>query len=218
MFKSIPGTTEILADDLAELCKLDEEYLRAAISSPSSGPSKLRAALIADAKTLQWHHAREEFAAKELFDRIPEVKGAMAQSDTPGERVWCIWTRTYGNEQAGNTLNVLRLVIEGEEDLMRQASKVDEDKPSFLALARKKAEATMLVLQAAQHEAAKWGMKDVQIWNPSELCVAAAEGIKPSVKVIHREEESIASLRWHGAEVAGDVEVEWVGNEKYGWC
>ena len=188
------------------------------MSSPSREPSKLRVALIPDAQTIQWHHAREEFVAKELFDRTPEVKGAMAQTETPGERVWCIWTRIYGNEHDGNTLNILRIVIEGEAELIRQVSEVDEENTHLVPLLRKKAEATALVLQAAQHEAAKWGMKDVQIWNPSEMCIEAAEQIKPNVKVIHRDEESIASLRWHGPEVGEGVEVEWIRNEKYGWC
>ena len=218
MFKPIPRTTEILADDLAELCKLDEEYIRAELSSPSWGPPKFRVALMPDAQTLQWHHAREEFAAKELFDREPKVKGAMAKSDTPGERVWCIWTRTYGTEDAGNTLNILRLVIEGEEDFRKQTAEADKDNTSIASQLRKKTEATALVLRAAQHEAAKWGMKDVQIWNPSELCIVAVQQIEPNAKVIHRDEDSIASLRWHGADLGDGVEVDWVGNEKYGWC
>ncbi len=215
----IPDTTAIRAPDLAELCRLDEESIRAKLSSAAEGPSKVRVALIPDAQTMQWHHAREEFAAKEMFGRTPDVKGAMAQDESSGERVWCIWTRTYGNDRAGNTLNILRLVTEGvEEDLMRQgppaANNAEPPNPST----KQKIHATSLVLQAAQHEAAKWGMKDVQLWNPTHLCVLAAQQIKQGITVVHRDEESIASLRWHGEEVPEGWEVEWVGNEKFGWC
>lgn len=215
----IPDTTALRADDLPELCRLDEEYMRAKMSKPGEGSSKVRIAMIPDAQTMQWHHAREEFAAKELFGRTPDVKGAMAQDKNTGERVWCIWTRTYGSDRDGNTLNILRLVTEGSEDLMRQdhPSESNGNKTHDPSI-EKKIHATSLVLQAAQHEAAKWGMKEVQLWSPTRLCVLAAQQIKSEIKVIDRDEESIASLRWHGAELGKGVEVEWVGNEKYGWC
>ncbi len=217
----VRDTTAIRAHDLPELCRLDEEYMRAKMLGPVNGSSKVRVALIPDAQTMQWHHAREEFAAKELFGRKPDVKGAMAQDKNTDERVWCIWTRTYGNDRDGNTLNILRLVTEGSEDLMRQDPQSESNNDETLDPATKrkrKIHATSLVLQAAQHEAAKWGMKEVQLWNPTPLCVLAAQQIKPGTEVIHRDEESIASLRWHGAELGKGSEVEWVGNEKYGWC
>ncbi len=220
MSQPLPGTTAILAHDISNLCNLDESYIRAKLSqAPAKDSPETRVALIPDAHTIQWHHAREEFAADELFDRHPEVKGAMADSRTPGGRVWCIWTRTYGTDTAGNTLNILRLVIEGEDDIIRQAAEPEEEDDEGLdALAQKKMRATMLVLQAAQHEAAKWGMRDVQVWNPTQCCVAAAMEIRPNIKVVEREEESIASLRWHGLDLGEEGEVEWIGNEKYGWC
>ncbi len=219
MSRPIGDTTVIGAHDLSELCRLDEEYMRAKMLSPVDKSSRVRVALIPDAQTMQWHHAREEFAAKELFGRTPNVKGAMTQDKNTGERVWCIWTRTYGNDRDGNTLNILRLVIEGFEDLMRQDPQSRSNNNETLDPAIEiKMHATFLVLQAAQHEAAKWGMKEVQLWSPTPLCVLAAQQIKPGIKVIHRDEESIASLRWHGAELRKGFEVEWVGNETYGWC
>jgi len=41
--------------------------------------------------------------------------------------------------------------------------------------------------------------------------------------VVHRDEESIASLMWYAASPSPDAgrvadQVEWVCNEKYGWC
>lgn len=218
----IRDTTAIRAHDLPKLCRLDEEYMRAEMLGPIDGSSKVRVALIPDAQTMQWHHAREEFTAKELFGRTPDTKGAMAQTQNTGDRVWCIWTRTYGNDRDGNTLNILRLVTEGSEDLtMHQDPRSESnnnDEKTLGPATKSKIHATSLILQAAQHEAAKWGMRDVQLWNPPPLCVLAARQIKPGTEVVHRDEESIASLRWHAKELGEGGEVEWVGNEKYGWC
>jgi hypothetical protein len=35
---------------------------------------------------------------------------------------------------------------------------------------------------------------------------------------VEREEESIASLMWYGEGSGASDDIEWVGNEKYGWC
>lgn len=99
------------AEDLAELCKADELALKAKLESPIADPSRVRVALIPDANTIQWHHAREEFLAQKLLGRWPDIKGAIAERSA-GERVWGIWTRTFSSEE--NTLNILRLVIEDE--------------------------------------------------------------------------------------------------------
>ena len=218
MTKPFPETTLIRADDLAELCRLNEEYMKADMKELTGGSSNTRVALIPDAQTMQWHHAREEFAAKEMYNRTPDIKGIMVQGEDPGERVWCIWTRTYGTIQSENTLNILRFVIEGVTETVKQGSDVENTEAALDALSEKKVQAATLVFKAAQHEAAKWGMRSVQVWNPTHLCVLAAQRIRPKIKVIHRDEESITSLRWHGEELGEGVEVEWVGNEMYGWC
>jgi len=201
----------LLAHDLPELCSLDEQWLRKTISQPTS-PSSIRIALIPDIKTMQWHHAREEFAGKEMLNRNPTTKGAYARTPT-GEQTWCIWTRTFGSEADGNTLNILRFVIECE-----QLARPNENDPIVLEpLDQAKVQAAAAVLRAAQIEAAEWDMKDVQIWNPTPLTILAAKEVEPNSQVIHRDEESIASLRWHGVD-ADRSKVQWVGNEKYGWC
>ena len=218
MSQPIAGTLAIRADNLAELCKLDEDYMKADMTNVVDGSANLRVALTPDVQTMQWHHAREEFAAKELYGRTPAVKGAMVHGENPGERVWCIWTRTYGTEQKENVLNILRLVIEGVTETVRQGSETEGTDETLDILSEKKVQAVTLVLRAAKHEAAKWGMRAVQLWNPTHLCVLAAQRIKPSIKILHRDEESIASLRWHGADLDDGVKVDWIGNEKYGWC
>ena len=157
---------------------------------------------------MRWHHAREEFAAKETLGRLPDVKGAIVHSNV-AEPTWCIWTRTFGSTEEGNTLHILRLVGEGE-DMPDMIIKEGE--------ARTRIKAVASVLQAAQKEAAKWGRTNVQIWNPSTLVTLAAKELLPSAKVVDRDEDSITSLMWYGPGSGTADEVDWLGNERYGWC
>lgn len=205
-----------MAKDLAELCRRDEEMLKKSMAEKTSGPAKMRTALIPDVSTMQWHHAREEFVAQELLGRNPQVKGAYTQS-AGGSRVWCIWSRFYGNKSDGNTLYILRLAIEDESLLASTSSDARGDHTSSVSSDDEKVAAVALLLQAAQLEAGKWEMKDVQVWNPTPLVVLAAQKIEPSAHVVHRDEDSISSLRWH-AGVGDHTKVEWIANEKYGWC
>ena len=203
------------ADDLEELCNLDEQWLRTGIAEDVSD-KKIRVALIPDLKTIQWHHAREEFAGTEMLGRTPDIKGAYINCKD-NSRVWCIWTRTFGSTEAENTLNILRLVIEGEENASRYECDAVSDTRDLKSINHARLNGTAAVLRAAQAEAARWSMKDVQIWNPSLLVVMASQSIEPKTELIHRDNESIASLRWHG-ETCERGNVEWVSNEKYGWC
>jgi len=207
------GARYLHAEDLPELCRLDERWLRGQLEQRQISDSNILVALIPDAKTIRWHHAREEFAGKELLGRDPSFKGAYAKTEA-GEQVWRIWTRTFGSNEAGNTLNILRFVIEGDQVL-----RSDGERPgSRDASQRGRIRAGAAVLRAAQLEAARWKMNDVQLWNPTPMTILAAQEIEPSSQLIHREEESIASLRWHGMNPQDRENLEWVGNEKYGWC
>lgn len=203
----------LYAQDLPALCEQDEHLLRKEIEQRQSSSSSIRVALIPDIETMQWHHAREEFAGKEMLGRDPELKGALARTST-GARVWCIWTRTFGDDQVDNTLNVLRVVTEGDQVLRFE----QEHAPDPDCAEQTIVDALANVFRAAQFEAAQWPIKDIQIWNPTRLTILAAQKLEPASKVVHREKESIASLRWHGANSQDGHEVDWVGNEKYGWC
>ena len=200
----------LYSQDLAELCALDEKLLREKMSKPTPSESKIRVALIPDLNTMAWHHAREDFAAKELLNRIPDIKGAYIKTDS-GDQVWCIWTRMFGPD---NTLHILRLVIEGE----RVAHPGGDESSELNTSDVQRIHAAKAVLQAAQQEAGKWLTKHVEIWNPTPLAVLAGRQIDPEVQVTHREQESIASLRWHGDDPTEHTKVEWLLNEKYGWC
>ncbi|KAL8707582.1 MAG: hypothetical protein Q9220_007423 [cf. Caloplaca sp. 1 TL-2023] len=214
--EGLPVASILQADDLKDLCRSDEVSLRRDMSRPASHDRGIRVALVADIATMQWHHAREEFLAQELFGRRPMSKGAMARTPD-GRRAWCIWTRTFGSSKEEMVLNILRLVVEGEVTFGRQPLDIslpgNTGKPDQAMV-----QAIAAILRAAQHEAADWAMSSVQFWNPSPLSVSGARLINPSVVLTDRDDESIASLRWHGDAPSKDTKIDWVSNEKYAWC
>lgn len=172
---------------------------------------------IPDLQTYQWHHAREEFVAEELLARVPGVKGAIAGTE-PGKRVWCVWTRTFGDNEAGNVLQILRLVIEGEVESRSPNTGFDGKMADLNGSSQEQVLAAASVLHMAQREAAEWTMPQVWLWNPTPWTFLAVRELHPSAQVIDREKESIASLRWHGVEPKDAFHVNWVTNEKYSWC
>ena len=198
------------------MCKDDEIALRNTLAKPQADKTAISVALIPDENVIQWHHAREEFVANELLGRSPEVKGAIVKGEE-GHRVWCLWTRTFGSKQNGNTMNILRLVIEGEVE-QHEYSRPTSCKVRVEESHRWQVLAATSVMQSACFEAAKWGMDEVQLWNPSPLTVAAARNIDPFAEIVERADDSIASLRWHGPELDSTTDIAWIGNEKHGWC
>lgn len=212
---ALSGARPLRAADLDELCSLDEQSLRADMAKDIPH-NKTRVALIPDLKTIQWHHAREEFAGREMLGREPDVKGAYTDCEGTSQ-IWCIWTRTFGSTEAGNTLNILRIFVQGDETTVRYDPKTAAELSDSKRADQAKLRGAAAVLHAAMVEAAKWDMKDIQIWNPSPLIILAARQIEPSTELIPRDYESIASLRWHGVPEER-TKVEWVSNEKFGWC
>ncbi|KAL8769463.1 MAG: hypothetical protein Q9209_004524 [Squamulea sp. 1 TL-2023] len=213
---NLPRASLLAAEDIVNLCRTDEANMRFNIARTTSPNPGIRVALIPDAATMQWHHAREEFLAKVLFGKWPIYKGAKAET-SDGRKAWCMWTRTFGIRQDEKVLNILRLIIEGENDFDQPASNGAieniQDHPEQALV-----KATAAILQAAQVEASAWGMSSIQFWNPSPISVLAARHLDPSVKIIDRHEESLASLRWHGKAMLDGAKIDWVNNEKYGWC
>lgn len=210
-----PVTEALYADDLAELCDVDETLLKSSMENRLSHSSKTQVAFIPDLQTHLWQHAREEFASKELLDKLPDTKGAIATTGQ-GKRVWCTWTRMFGDTEAANILYILRMVIEDEinsknDDAVEQAEIQNKSKRELVL-------ATASILNMARQEATKWKMQSVRMWNPSPLTLLAAQELEPSAKLIDREEESIASLRWYKDTLKAGDEVEWIANEKFGWC
>lgn len=211
----LPETRLLAASDLPSLCARDEALLRRRLAKPTADDATPAVALIPDLATIRWHHAREEFVGHELFGKTPTVKGAVTGS--PGKRVWCYWTRIFTNPAKETpVLHVLRLVVEDEgfEDFGPAPTGAIGKAVGQTATAR----GIAAVLAAARRQAGEWGLRAVVVWNPSATTVAAARGLEEGgVEVVEREVESIASLRWYGLQ-GERVEVEWVANEKFGWC
>jgi hypothetical protein len=212
---SLPEARSLYASDLADLCSIDEKLVRKSMLR-GSGCGQVSVALVPDIATIRWHHSREEFVGKELHGKIPDIKGAIVGTE-PGKRVWCYWNRMFYNPdpQASkeNTLHILRLVIEERGMFTWERASTDADLSQFVP-------AITALFAKAQIEAAEWNMEEVEIWNPTDATVKAAQSLYPEAKVVDRETDSIASLMWYGERINdGPVAdyVDWLGNEKYGW-
>lgn len=205
------GVEQLYDGDLEGLCKLDEQQLRREVGTfPANGPN-MRVAFVPSAETLRWHHSREEFVAKEILGRIPEVKGAVVYTSS-GKKVWCVWTRAFSQKVDESVFYILRLVVEDEGHVNPNSI----GRASAHSVQDDKVEAVEACLRAAQQEAYNWNMSTIDIWNPSDTVVAAAKRILPSVNIINRENESIPCLKLYGS-LAEEGSVEWIANEKFGW-
>ncbi|KAK2009869.1 hypothetical protein LZ32DRAFT_401376 [Colletotrichum eremochloae] len=180
--------------ELAELCAVDERLLRARLARPSD---KTRVSLVPDLDAMLWHLMREDYMTKHIFGKTPTVRGGVVGE--PGARVWAVWTRGYYGglkRPEGNTMHVLRLAIE------------DEASPDGFVQ-----DAVEALLRLARAEAAEWKVNNVELWNPDARVRALVEKAGIPHEFVERETDSIASLMWYG-----EGEVEWVLNEKFGWC
>ncbi|KAB5532769.1 hypothetical protein GE09DRAFT_376730 [Coniochaeta sp. 2T2.1] len=179
----------------AELCAADEELLRKKLPLRARETGRTAVALLPDLDSVLWHLMREDFIAKNVFGKTPAVKGAVYGEK--GKRVWGVWTRAYYGEVG--TLHFLRFVLEDEDG--------DEEE---------NARGVREVVRVAQREAREWKCKEVQSWNPGEKLRAAVRRAGLEVSFVERDAESIASLMWYGE--GRTLDVDWVYNEKFGWC
>ncbi|KAF4810072.1 Lysine acetyltransferase [Colletotrichum siamense] len=182
--------------ELAELSHVDEKLLRARLSKESKG-SKTRVSLLPDIDAILWHLMREDFMTKHIFGKTPTVRGAVVGER--GERVWAVWTRGYYGglkKPEGNTMHILRLVM---ENVNSSDAYVQEAIHELLTLARA--------------EAAEWKSNNIELWNPDSRVRGLIEKAGIPHEFVERETDSIASLMFYG-----DGDVEWVLNEKFGWC
>lgn len=201
---SLVGIRFIVEEDLGQLCKDDEAMIRRAMTSSAS--SQIRMMIVPDLDHMLWHHRKEEFACDKIFGKQPRFKGAV--TGEPNDRIWVIWThRYYGhphNNPLDNTLYILRVVIESQSaDLEQREHQVEQMRA---------------ILWAAQDEAAEWQLRSVKLWDPGYLLQDIVERTSIQHRRVEREDESIASLMWFGEGSGKDNMVEWLGNEKYGWC
>lgn len=211
-------TAELRTEDLEQLCKTDQELIRRQMKREST-EGRLQVMLVPDHDHMLWHHRKEEFVCEKLFGRKPTAKGAVA--GVPGRRIWAIWThRFYSNPAAAspdNTLYILRLVVEDQEptenDLLGPKDSSTETRRSENLTSSLRA-----VLQRAQAEAAHWGLGKVCMWHPTPLVLDLIQQTGLLHRVVERTDEGIASLLWFDEGSGREDTVQWIGNEKYGWC
>ena len=200
---------QLLSGDLARLCEEDEAMIRNEMTTTSSH-RKTRMMLVPDHDHMLWHHKKEEFVCDKLFGKQPEIKGAIVGQ--PGHRMWAIWThRFYGDPDCAsseNTLYILRLVIENQATANTCNSEQCDSQ----------VEQMRIILQTAQTEAAEWKLHRVMMWDPTPLVLKLVERTGIQHRRIEREHEGIASLLWYGEGNGKEDTLEWLGNEKYGWC
>ena len=205
-----PKATHLFSEDIQRLCEKDEAMIRKELTSTLPN-GKIRLILVPDLNHMLWHHSKEDFVCQKLFGKQPQIKGAVVGQ--PGNRIWAIWThRFYGDLKSAsseNTLYILRLVIENPA----APTTLDADQQEIMEV-----EYMRQILQAAQDEAFQWNMHRVVMWGPAALVLRLVNGGGIQYRKVSRDHEGIASLLWYGEGSGKEDSLEWLGNEKYGWC
>ncbi|KAM5476950.1 hypothetical protein MauCBS54593_000221 [Microsporum audouinii] len=167
----------------------------------ASKGSKAVVAFPPDFAHMSWHWARDEFYSRILRPEKGEilVKGAAV----PSRNVFMTWNRKYGATQKDSTLYILRTQYE---------------EPASAAERQATVEALAAVLQRARAEAQEWNVDHVEIWNPSALVKEAILTADSKAVEVHREKDSIPCLKWDGSKYEYGDNVDWMWNERYGWC
>ncbi|CAE7185872.1 hypothetical protein P3342_008449 [Pyrenophora teres f. teres] len=207
----------VIEEDLEGLCRRDEVLVRSRMAVPTK-ETKTRFTVIPDLDHMSWHMAKDTFACNHLFGKLPTTKGAIA--GPPGNQMWVYWEHRYYSrhdvEPKNNALYILRLVLEVDETATRLPS--DASKRPAADVYEEQVASLKAIVQAAQAEASEWKLDVVKLWDPSPLVseLLARTGIKHTV--VERQEGSIASLLWYGADgsITKDAPL-WVNNEHYAW-
>ncbi|KAG6039383.1 hypothetical protein E4U41_002746 [Claviceps citrina] len=197
--------TLITSDNLATIAELDEQTLRDKLARPPPpGPDTVRAAILPDLATYEWHFARAATLTTRLFDgRSPTVHGALytppRRSRSRSSRAWMLWTPAPDKQ----TLQILRFALEDAS----AATTSDDDLSAAL-------HALMAVAQA---QAREWLCSKMDLWSPDARTQdVARQSTSLRSELVVRETACIASMRWFGEGSISDV--EWVDCDKYGWC
>lgn len=198
--KELPQVDDLFTKDLQDLpaAQIVEEAI---CSQSEERPDVPFVAFKPDLDHFAWHHAREEFVSEQLGLSFPEIKGAIHRST--GMAI--IWARVFAAKQRNWQLHILHMVIPREIKTSTEGLRV-----------------LSALLLRAQLEAGEWNLEGgVELWDPSELIVAAAQSLRidvhDKVEVISRDQEHVCSLRWISAGNSVD-EVVWDYNQKYAWC
>jgi hypothetical protein len=212
----LSSAKRVMDEDLEELCRRDEALVRRQMSEPSEEVD-VRFCVVPDLDHMKWHHAKEDFATKYLFEKTPETRGVIVGE--PGNQMWATWTRRYYSrhdiEDAKNVLYILRLVMESDGTARRLPKHAAVNKDTQR---RDKVQHLRAILEAAQAEAAEWHLDVVQLWDPSPLVLDLLPDTGIEYEVVERQNESIASLFWYNESgQKADTLPLWVNNEHYAW-
>lgn len=198
--KGLPAVQELISSDLHAIpaTQYVQEELRA---ESRSTPGVSFVAIAPDVAHFEWHHSREEFVSKALGRSAPKIKGVIH----PETGMALIWSRTFASDRRDWTLHVLHIAAP-------PSTGSSDDRQDVLSA----------LLLRAQHEAFISDMSaGVEVWDPSEDVVAAAQKLRKDkgdkVEVIRRDTDHICSLRWTGPEPDGH-DVVWKFCQKYAWC
>ncbi|GIJ83140.1 hypothetical protein Asppvi_001659 [Aspergillus pseudoviridinutans] len=74
------------------------------------------------------------------------------------------------------------------------------------------------VLRAAQKEAAEWDLHKITLWNPSHALERAIQLSGIPFQRKHWIQDSIPCLQWYEEGRGKPDSLNWLLNEKYGWC
>ncbi|OAL34764.1 hypothetical protein AYO20_05959 [Fonsecaea nubica] len=193
-----PVVDDLTMEDLKDIPTV--EYLEHRLRTVSKATPGINHVLIRpDVEHFEWHFAREEFQTKVLNRGFPKVKGAIHRASG----LALIWCRIYAAKESEWQLHILHTVV-----------------PPSLENSLDAQQAMSALLLRAQLEAHEWEMAaGVEVWDPLELVVAAAQRLRTEeqgrVEIITRDKEHLCSLRW--AAKPAD-EVVWLAKEKYAWC
>ncbi|KAG9768700.1 hypothetical protein KCU88_g7120, partial [Aureobasidium melanogenum] len=195
---SLPAVEDLSAAELKQIPTID--YLEQRLQQLSgSRTGTVHVAVRPDSEHFQWHFAREEYYHEVLGKAEPKIKGAIHRDTGLG----LVWLRKYAADPKEWRLYILHTVLPPSV----------ENSPDTQAV-------MAALLARAQREAHEWDLPvGVEVWNPSDLVIAAAKKLKreehEEVKIVTRDMDHICSLRWAAG---GNEEVVWVANEQYAWC
>ncbi|RMZ91733.1 hypothetical protein DV736_g1013, partial [Chaetothyriales sp. CBS 134916] len=196
----LPNVNDLTSDDLQDLpapAVVEQDLLWHSKQQPSTNFVSIKP----DLAHFQWHHAREEFILSTLGKPFPKIKGAIHKPTG----IAMVWNRVFPENPKEWQLHVLHVII-----------------PPGLKDSSEGLKALSALILRAQLEATAWDLQGgVEIWDPADVIVAAAQNLRTQandkVEVIHRDEDHISSLRWTGPD-GEDADVVWLYNQKYAWC
>lgn len=191
---------------------------------PGRKPSEVRG-MIATVKTEGHHNSSHSSSSRETTtSRIGEEKGEEKEEEKT--RMWAIWTRTYGADAATNpaknTLYILRLVIDERPSSSPSSQNTNTNINDKKALQL----AFDAIMHGALDAARAWHCGAVHLWNPTAEVRGLVAGSGLAHRFVDRQVDSIPSMMWFGPRDSraakeaqgGDVDVDWIANEKYCWC